>query len=170
MSMRNHAVFWPADCRRSRKARAAPHDRAGAETHEVAIRRIFGMEIAMELYGTAARQFAEKAGSPADCFSEAEVAALRARLRQILRDRSPGGVARENRGRARRSPRHTYNEAFRLLGSHPRFDPPVEQVSRKALQCTSTDQRKAAFEATSGSGTRTMARGPATTGCPSRVP
>jgi len=71
------------------------------KTHEGSpIRRISGMEIAMELTAPQLRQFAEEGWLfLPDCFSEAEVAALRDEAEQIYAP-IPGGVARENRGAA----------------------------------------------------------------------
>ena len=62
------------------------------------------------------------------CFSEDEIAALRAESETILKtDRQE--VWRERSGAPRTAfAAHTYNEAFRLLGAHPRLIDPVEQL------------------------------------------
>ena len=59
------------------------------------------------------------------CFSEAEVAVLRAEAQRIYAaDRQE--VWRETSGAPRTAfAAHTYNEAFRLLGAHPRLIEPV---------------------------------------------
>jgi ectoine hydroxylase len=63
-----------------------------------------------------------------NCFSEEEVAALRAESQRIYAsDRQE--VWRETSGAPRTAfAAHTYNEAFRLLGAHPRLIRPVEQL------------------------------------------
>jgi ectoine hydroxylase len=68
-----------------------------------------------------------------DCFSEAEIAALRDEAETIYRsDRQE--VWREKSGAPRTAfAAHTYNEAFRLLGSHPRLVEPVEQLFGEKL-------------------------------------
>ena len=64
---------------------------------------------------------------------------------------------------------HTYNEAFRLLGPHPRLIAPVEQVFGEQLYMHQYKiNAKAPSTARSGSGTRITAPGRATTACPSR--
>jgi ectoine hydroxylase len=62
-----------------------------------------------------------------DCFSEAEIEALRSEAREIYAsDREE--VWRETTGAPRTAfAAHTYNEAFRLLGAHPRLIEPVSQ-------------------------------------------
>src|SRR3984885_14279805 len=67
------------------------------------------------------------------CFSEAEVAILRDEAEAIYAtDRQE--VWREKTGAPRTAfAAHTYNEAFRLLGSHPRLIGPVEQVFGEQL-------------------------------------
>jgi ectoine hydroxylase len=67
------------------------------------------------------------------CFAEAEVALLRDEAESIYAtDRQE--VWREKTGAPRTAfAAHTYNEAFRLLGSHPRLIRPVEQVFGEQL-------------------------------------
>jgi len=62
-----------------------------------------------------------------NCFSDDEVAVLRAEAEQIYRsDRQE--VWREKTGAPRTAfAAHTYNEAFRLLGHHPRLVEPLQQ-------------------------------------------
>jgi ectoine hydroxylase len=62
------------------------------------------------------------------CFSEEEVAVLREEAENIYKtDRKE--VWREKSGAPRTAfAAHTYNEAFRLLGSHPRLIEPLEQL------------------------------------------
>ena len=68
-----------------------------------------------------------------DCFSEEEVALLRAEAEEIYReDRQE--VWREKSGAPRTAfAAHTYNEAFRRLGAHPRLVEPVEQLFGEPL-------------------------------------
>jgi len=68
-----------------------------------------------------------------DCFSESEVAALRREADEIYRsDRKE--VWREKSGAPRTAfAAHTYNEAFRLLGAHPRLIEPVQQLFGEKL-------------------------------------
>jgi len=68
-----------------------------------------------------------------DCFSPAEVAALRSEAEKIYQsDRQE--VWREKSGAPRTAfAAHTYNEAFRLLGAHPRLIEPVEQLFGEKL-------------------------------------
>lgn len=61
------------------------------------------------------------------CFSEEEIDALKAEAASILRTDRPE-VWRETSGAPRTAfAAHTYNEAFRLLGAHPRLIEPLEQ-------------------------------------------
>ena len=81
------------------------------------------------------------------CFSEEEVAILRDEAEQIYAtDRQE--VWREKTGAPRTAfAAHTYNEAFRLLGSHPRLIRPVEQVFGEQLYMHQYKiNAKAAFE------------------------
>ena len=68
-----------------------------------------------------------------ECFSEEEVSVLRAEAEKIYStDRKE--VWREKSGAPRTAfAAHTYNEAFRLLGAHPRLIEPVEQLFGEKL-------------------------------------
>ncbi|MEJ0069076.1 MAG: phytanoyl-CoA dioxygenase family protein [Pseudomonadota bacterium] len=68
-----------------------------------------------------------------ECFSETEIAALRHEaLRIYATDRQE--VWRESSGAPRTAfAAHNYNEAFRLLGAHPRLIEPVEQLFGEQL-------------------------------------
>lgn len=68
-----------------------------------------------------------------DCFSDEEVAVLRHEAERIYAsDRKE--VWREKTGAPRTAfAAHTYNEAFRLLGAHPRLIRPVEQLLGEKL-------------------------------------
>ena len=81
------------------------------------------------------------------CFSEAEVAILRDEAESIYAVDRPE-VWREKTGAPRTAfAAHTYNEAFRLLGSHPRLVRPVEQVFGEQLYMHQYKiNAKAAFE------------------------
>jgi ectoine hydroxylase len=69
----------------------------------------------------------------ADCFSEAEVAVLRTEAQRIYATNRQE-VWRESSGVPRTAfAAHTYNEAFRLLGAHPRLIGPVEQLFGEPL-------------------------------------
>jgi ectoine hydroxylase len=68
-----------------------------------------------------------------DCFSPEEVAALRTEAVSIY-DTDRPEVWREKSGAPRTAfAAHTYNEAFRLLGAHPRLINPVEQLFDEQL-------------------------------------
>jgi ectoine hydroxylase len=68
-----------------------------------------------------------------DCFSPEEVAALRTEAVSIY-DTDRAEVWREKSGAPRTAfAAHTYNEAFRLLGAHPRLINPVEQLFGEQL-------------------------------------
>jgi ectoine hydroxylase len=68
-----------------------------------------------------------------DCFSEAEIAALRNEAQRIYATEREE-VWRETSGAPRTAfAAHTYNEAFRLLGAHPRLIEPVEQLFGEQL-------------------------------------
>src|ERR671921_2642663 len=85
--------------------------------------------MAMKLTTQQLRQFAEEGYLfLPGCFSEAEVAVLRDEAEQIYAtDRQE--VWREKTGAPRTAfAAHTYNEAFRLLGNHPRLIRHVEQL------------------------------------------
>ncbi len=81
------------------------------------------------------------------CFSDEEVGPLRDEAEQIYAaDRRE--VWREKTGAPRTAfAAHTYNEAFRLLGNHPRLIRPVEQVFGEQLYMHQYKiNAKAAFE------------------------
>jgi ectoine hydroxylase len=68
-----------------------------------------------------------------DCFSPEEVAALKHEADAIYASGRPE-VWREKSGAPRTAfAAHTYNEAFRLLGAHPRLIGPVEQLFGEKL-------------------------------------
>jgi len=68
-----------------------------------------------------------------DCFSSEEVAVLR-REAETIYDTDRKEVWREKSGVPRTAfAAHTYNEAFRLLGAHPRLIRPVEQFFGEKL-------------------------------------
>src|SRR5690606_34480934 len=82
-----------------------------------------------------------------DCFSDEEIAVLRAEAEEIYKsDREE--VWRESSGAPRTAfAAHTYNEAFRLLGAHPRLIEPVEQLFGEKLYMHQYKvNAKAAFE------------------------
>ena len=94
------------------------------------------------------RQFAEEGYLfLPDCFSAEEVAILRDEAEQIYAANRPE-VWREKTGAPRTAfAAHTYNEAFRLLGMHPRLIAPVEQVFGEKLYMHQYKiNAKAAFE------------------------
>ena len=63
-----------------------------------------------------------------DCFSEEKVPVLRDEAEDIDKI-GPPGVWREKTGAPRTAfAAHNYNEAFRLLGGHPRLVEPPEQL------------------------------------------
>jgi L-proline 4-hydroxylase len=67
------------------------------------------------------------------CFSDEEVAVLRSEAEKIYATERQE-VWREKSGAPRTAfAAHTYNEAFRLLGAHPRLIRPVEQVFGEPL-------------------------------------
>ena len=103
------------------------------------------------------------------CFSEEEVAVLRDEAEQIYATNRQE-VWREKTGAPRTAfAAHTYNQAFRLLGHHPRLIGPVEQVFGEKLYMHQYKiNAKAALGAMFGNGTRTTAPGHAMTACPSR--
>jgi ectoine hydroxylase len=82
-----------------------------------------------------------------DVFSPEEVAVLRHQGEDIYRSNRPE-VWREKSGAPRTAfAAHTYNEAFRLLGAHPRLIRPVEQVFGEPLYMHQFKvNAKAAFE------------------------
>ena len=105
-----------------------------------------------------------------ECFSEEEVAALRSEADMIYASNRQE-VWREKSGAPRTAfAAHTYNEAFRLLGAHPRLIGPVEQLlGEKLYMHRSRSTPKQHSKARCGNGTRTTALGPATTACRSRA-
>ena len=66
---------------------------------------------------------------------------------------------------------HLYNEAFGVLGAHPRMIDPVEQIfgEQVYMHQFKINAKVGLRPATSGSGTRTTAPGSATTACRSRA-
>jgi ectoine hydroxylase len=97
----------------------------------------------MQLTAQQLQQFAEEGYLfLPDCFSEEEVAILRDEAEHIYASNRQE-VWREKTGAPRTAfAAHTYNEAFRLLGHHPRLIRPVEQVRRTALHASVQDQRQ----------------------------
>jgi len=81
------------------------------------------------------------------CFSEEEVAVLRDEAEAIYRS-GRQEVWREKTGAPRTAfAAHTYNEAFRLLGTHPRLVEPLEQLFGEQLYMHQFKiNAKAAFE------------------------
>src|SRR5215470_8876820 len=68
-----------------------------------------------------------------NCFAEEEVAALRSEAEKIYATNRQE-VWRESSGAPRTAfAAHTYNEAFRILGAHPRLTEPVEQLFGEKL-------------------------------------
>ncbi len=68
-----------------------------------------------------------------ECFSDEEVAVLRAEA-EVIYNSGRKEVWRESSGAPRTAfAAHTYNEAFALLGAHPRLIEPVEQVLGEKL-------------------------------------
>ena len=102
----------------------------------------------MPLTAQQLRQFAEEGYLfLPGCFSEEEVAVLRDEAEQIYATNRQE-VWREKTGAPRTAfAAHTYNEAFRLLGHHPRLIRPVEQVFGERLYMHQYKiNAKAAFE------------------------
>src|SRR5215831_13475767 len=121
----------------------APKPRAASPNH-VSHRE----KIAMQLTSQQLRQFAEEGYLfLPDCFLEEEVAILRDEAEQIYATNRKE-VWREKTGAPRTAfAAHTYNEAFRLLGHHPRLIRPVEQVFGEQLYMHQFKiNAKAAFE------------------------
>src|SRR3954447_583927 len=68
-----------------------------------------------------------------DCFSAEEISVLRAEADHIYASQREE-VWRESSGAPRTAfAAHTYNEAYRLLGAHPRLVEPVEQLFGEQL-------------------------------------
>jgi ectoine hydroxylase len=82
-----------------------------------------------------------------DCFSDEEMAVLRTEAENIYKTERKE-VWRESSGAPRTAfAAHTYNEAFRLLGAHPRLVKPVEQLFGEQLYMHQFKiNAKAAFE------------------------
>jgi ectoine hydroxylase len=91
-------------------------------------------EAAMMLTAEQLRQFDEEGYFfLPTCFSEEEVAALRIEADDIF-NTGRQEIWREKSGAPRTAfAAHTYNEAFRRLGAHPRLIEPVEQVFGERL-------------------------------------
>src|SRR5215471_2625810 len=89
---------------------------------------------AMQLSAQQLEQFADEGYLfLPDCFLEEEVATLRDEAERIYASNRQE-VWREKTGAPRTAfAAHTYNEAFHLLGAHPRLIRPVEQVFGEAL-------------------------------------
>src|ERR1700682_3135685 len=102
----------------------------------------------MQLTSQQLRQFAEEGYLfLPGCFSEAEVEILRDEAESIYATNRQE-VWREKTGALRTAfAAHTYNEAFRLLGNHPRLIRPVEQLLGEQLYMHQYKiNAKAAFE------------------------
>ncbi|MEN0075602.1 MAG: phytanoyl-CoA dioxygenase family protein, partial [Paracraurococcus sp.] len=68
-----------------------------------------------------------------ETFTAEEVAALREEAEAVYRENRPE-IWREKSGAPRTAfAAHTYNEAFRLLGAHPRMIEPIEQIFGEKL-------------------------------------
>jgi ectoine hydroxylase len=105
-------------------------------------------KIAMRLTSQQVQQFAEEGYLfLPGCFSDEEVGPLRDQAEQIYATNRQE-VWREKTGAPRTAfAAHTYNEAFRLLGNHPRLIRPVEQVFGEQLYMHQYKiNAKAAFE------------------------
>jgi ectoine hydroxylase len=83
----------------------------------------------MKLSGSQLREFEEQGLLfLRDCFSPAEVAVLRRAAAEVYAQDRPE-VWRESSGAPRTAfAAHTYNDAFRRLGAHPRLIEPVMQI------------------------------------------
>ena len=81
------------------------------------------------------------------CFSDEEVAVLRDEAEEIYKSNRPE-VWREKTGAPRTAfAAHIFNEAFRLLGAHPRLVEPLEQVFGEGVYTHQFKiNAKAAFE------------------------
>ena len=124
----------------------------------------------MQLTTQQLRQFAEEGYLfLPGCFSEEEVATLRDEAEQIYATNRQE-VWREKTGAPRTAfAAHTYNEAFRLLGHHPRLIAQSNKCLATSFTCISsrsTPRRRS--RAMSGSGIRITAPGRVTTVCRSR--
>ena len=104
------------------------------------------------------------------CFSPEEVSVLRQAADEVYAmDRKE--VWRESSGVARTAfAAHTYHEAFRRLGRHPRLIEPVMQlVGGPVYMHQYKVNARPRSTGRSGSGTRTSARGTVTTRCRSHA-
>src|SRR5262244_3320241 len=146
---RSFALFWlampraPSARREATPTAPAPKPLAGS-----ADRLCQREETAMLLTAQQLRQFAEEGYLYLPgCFSEEEVAILRDEAEQIYATNRQE-VWREKSGAPRTAfAAHTYNEGFRLLGSHPRLIRPVERVFGEKLYMHQFKiNAKAAFE------------------------
>jgi ectoine hydroxylase len=99
-----------------------------------AARRGVRRENAMKLSEDQVRQFETEGWLfLPETFSPEEVAALREESEVIYREQRPE-VWREKSGAPRTAfAAHIYNEAFRLLGAHPRMIKPIEQIFGEQL-------------------------------------
>ncbi|CAN5243615.1 hypothetical protein BH11PSE4_BH11PSE4_36360 [soil metagenome] len=106
-----------------------------------------------------------------ELFKPDEVALLRHEAEAIYGEQRPE-VWREKSGAPRTAfAAHLYNEAFRLLGAHPRMIDPVEQIfGEKVYMHQYKINAKWHSPATSGNGIRTTAPGSATMACRCRTP
>ena len=109
-----------------------------------------------------------------ELFSPEEVTLL-AREAEGIYDTQRPEVWREKSGAPRTAfAAHLYNEAFGLLGAHPRMIDPVEQIFGEKVyvygNLSTKINAKSAFTGdASGNGTRITAPGSATTACRSRA-
>ena len=104
--------------------------------------------VAMELSSRQLKEFDEQGYLfLPDCFSNEEMAVLRAEAENIYKTERKE-VWRESSGAPRTAfAAHTYNEAFRILGAHPRLVQPVEQLFGEPLYMHQFKiNAKAAFE------------------------
>ena len=123
-------------------------ERAGTETSQRLASRFFPQEKTAMLSAEQLRQFADEGWLfLPGCFAEEEVAVLRDEAESIYATQRQE-VWREKTGAPRTAfAAHTYNEAFRLLGHHPRLIGPVEQVFGEKLYLHQFKiNAKAAFE------------------------
>jgi len=105
------------------------------------------------------------------CFSEDEIALLRAEADVILKsDRQE--VWREKTGAPRTAfAAHTFSTVFHLLACHPRLVEPLQHISASRfmfINSSSTPRRH--LKGTSGNGIRITEHGRATTECRNPVP
>jgi hypothetical protein len=98
-----------------------------------------------------------------NCFSEDEIALLRAEADNILKlDRQE--VWREKSGAPRTAfAAHKFNKVFEVMSHHPRLVEPLMQLLSTFTNSSSTPRLLS--KATSGNGTRITARGRVTMAC-----